>query len=860
MPKTSQANQEHTPVIQQYLDIKSDHPDRLLFFRMGDFYELFFEDAKKVARLLDITLTARGKSKGQPIPMAGVPYHAAENYLARLVKLGESVVICEQTGDPATSKGPVRREVTRIITPGTLSDEALMEERRDNLLLAITENKGQYGLASVEFSSGEFVLMEFESEAVLLTELARIDAAEILIAAKLASADFLTDWQKRCTVRDDWHFDDNRGQQRLLDQFELADLSGLGCSDMSLALAAAAAVLDYLDETQRMKLAHLKYPHVDNHDDCIIMDSVCRRNLELCESIADNNKHTLMHVLDTTKTAMGSRLLKRWLSRPLRDQHELGLRYAAVESLLHNRRFIDFLADMQLLADLERILTRVTLGTARPLDLARLRQTLQLIPGLKQYLGEHDTPYLQQLNQDLKLHSELLVLLEQAVVEEPPALIRDGGVIADGYDKELDELRCLSADAGSYLDDLEQREKQRTGIQNLKLGYNRVHGYYIEVSRNQTNELPLDYQRRQTLKASERYITPELKSFEDKVLSAKERALKREKALYEALLSSIANDIIELQESAKQLAILDVLLSFAERAETLDFCQPQLQTEKGLHIEQGRHPVVEMIQSNTFIGNDLEMDEQKHMLIITGPNMGGKSTFMRQNALIVIMAHIGSYVPAKRAVIGPIDRIFTRIGAADDLASGRSTFMVEMTETANILNNASSNSLVIMDEIGRGTSTFDGLSLAWATAKHLTEKTHCFTLFATHYFELTTLAEQSDYIRNVHLDAVEHADKIVFLHTVKAGAANRSYGLQVAALAGIQRNVIDSAKEYLLQLENRETIDIESADKTGQAGLFENNAQQLETRLLDKLKIIHPDELSPRQALDILYSLKQELD
>lgn len=846
------SHEKHTPVMQQYLGFKAQHPDRLLFFRMGDFYELFFDDAKKAARLLDITLTARGKSAGNPIPMAGVPYHAAESYLAKLIKQGESVVICEQVGDPAATKGPVEREIARIITPGTITDEALLEDRTDNLLLAIHTGKTNYGLAYVDITSGRFRLMEVASNEALITELARIQASEILLGENSEFPDDFISRKNTVTKRPTWHFDLSSSKQRLLQQYKVKELDGFGCEGMSSALSAAGALLNYLDETQRTSVMHLQIPKVEHSDDCIVMDKVCRRNLEIDQQITGGRAHTLLNVMDTTKTAMGSRLLKRWLNRPIRDQQELGLRHAAVKALLDNRRFIHFLDTLQSISDIERILSRIALKSARPADLLSLRQALNVLPELKSKLSEIDSPLLNETNQSITLLPELTTNLNNALTDNPPAVLRDGGVIADGYDHELDELRSLNQDANRFLSELEETEKTNTGIQTLKVGYNRVHGYYIEVSRGQSADVPTHYHRRQTLKATERFITPELKSYEDKILSARERALSREKFIWNALLDRICEDLSSLQRCSEQIALLDVLIAFSERAETLDYCQPQFKQGKGIDIQDGRHPVVEQIQTETFIHNDLRLDATHPMLIITGPNMGGKSTYMRQAALIVILAHIGSFVPAQSAEIGPIDRIFTRIGASDDLASGRSTFMVEMTETATILNNATDNSLVIMDEIGRGTSTFDGLALAWACAEQLASEISSMCLFATHYFELTTLAESIDTIKNIHLDAIEHNDKIIFLHSVKDGPANQSYGLQVAALAGVSGPVIDKAKQQLQRLETTRLEPSSSAQQNSQTRLFQpKNPISFE---LDKT---NPDDLSPKQALELIYKLKE---
>ena len=845
----------HTPVIQQYLGFKSQHPDRLLFFRMGDFYELFFDDARKVARLLDITLTARGKSKGKPIPMAGVPYHAAETYLAKLIKQGESVVICEQIGDPATSKGPVERKITRILTPGTVTDEALLNEQHENLLVAIHRDQNHYGIAYIDVSSGEFYFTQPESDDALATELARLKPAEVILSDEADLPQSIFDKNTKLTFVPDWNFDFSAARQGLLDQFDVHELAGFGCEHMTLSITASGALLSYLQETQRTALHHLKIPKIEQQADCIQMDAVCRRNLELDRQINGEQNHTLLKVIDTTKTAMGSRMLRRWLHRPLRDQQLLSLRHAAVETLLHNRMFIELLEPLQHIRDVERILSRVSLGTARPADLLALKETIVSLPNIKNILNNIDSPLLDSIHDQIFLFPELKELLQQAITENPPALMRDGGVIAPGYDSELDELRTLSQDADSFLSQLEQTERDATGIQSLKVGFNRVHGYYIEISRLQSSEVPTHYHRRQTLKATERFITPELKSFEDKILSSRERALNREKFLYEELLTIISRDIPQLQVCCEQIATLDILVCFSERAETLDYSKPAFREQRGLDIVNGRHPVVEQIKTESFIANNLNLDEHNSMLIITGPNMGGKSTYMRQTALIIILAHIGSFIPAEAATIGPIDRIFTRIGASDDLASGQSTFMVEMTETANILNNATNNSLVLMDEIGRGTSTFDGLALAWSCAEYLASKSPALCLFATHYFEMTTLAEQLETVQNVHLDAVEHKEKIVFLYAVKPGPANQSYGIQVASLAGVTAEVIKRAKHKLTSLESNRLNHKPAEPENNQAFMFTDPHPAIA-----ELEKINPDELNPKQALDLLYKLKDLMD
>jgi DNA mismatch repair protein MutS len=846
-------------MMQQYFRIKAEYPDILLFYRMGDFYELFMDDAKKAAALLDITLTARGSSAGDPIAMAGVPYHAVEQYLAKLLKLGESVAICEQVGDPAKSKGPVERKITRLLTPGTVTDDYLLDDRRDNLLMAVCEEKtgGNYGIAAIDLSTGRFTVQQADSDTTLLNEIERLQPAEILHDE---------DWKppfvrtQHCTSRPTWHFDRDTAQRLLLRQFGTHDLSGFGCDHLPLAITAAGALLNYVQETQRTALPHINSLTVELSDEGIILDAASRRNLELEHSLSGEHKNTLISVIDKTATSMGSRLLRRWLNKPLRDRHILRNRHQAVGVLLEQYHYENLLDTLRGIGDIERIASRIALGSARPRDLSTLRDSLHVLPRIHAHLQPLDNPRLQALHQQIDLHEALSHLLDSAIIDNPPVVIRDGGVIAPGFDAELDELRNLSENADQYLLDLEAREKVRTGINNLKVAYNRVHGYYVEVPQSQLSKIPADYIRRQTLKGVERYILPELKKFEDKVLSARERSLAREKAIYEELLRDLLAHLNPLRSSAQAIAELDVLGNFAERANTLNYNCPALVDGAGIQIEGGRHPVVERTLDAPFVPNDLYMDSRRRMLMVTGPNMGGKSTYMRQVALIVLLAHIGSYVPAQTARLGNIDRIFTRIGAHDDLSSGRSTFMVEMTEAANILNNATAHSLVLMDEIGRGTSTFDGLSLAWAFAEYLARDRKAFTLFATHYFELTVLPEQISTIVNVHIDAIEHGDKIVFLHAVKEGPANQSYGLQVAQLAGVPKSVIAQARKKLLSLEK----DSQAAPQQGQTlPLMFSTSTEPKDEIAEKVKAaleaVDPDELTPRQALDELYRLRKLL-
>jgi DNA mismatch repair protein MutS len=863
--------------MKQFFAAKAEYPDLLLFFRMGDFYELFYDDARKAARLLDITLTQRGSSAGAPIPMAGVPVHAYEGYLARLVALGESVAICEQIGDPALAKGLVERKVVRVVTPGTVTDEALLNERRDTLLMAVaragTATRGMaYGLAWADLAGGRFLVSQVDSADALEAELSRLEPAELLVPDEEGWPAFL---QGRVGVRRraPWLFDADSGRRQLLQFFGVHDLSGFGIEDQPLATAAAGALLGYVEETQKQRLPHLTSIALESAGDAIAMNAATRRHLELDSRIDGDTRHTLLGVLDSTVTPMGGRMLRRWLHRPLRDRRVLAERHHAVATLIHQGGESPLREQFRALGDVERILTRVALRSARARDLSTLRDALALLPAVTSTLAPLDSPRLASLARSLGEHNRTAALLAAAVALQPPLKLADGGVIAEGFDGELDELRRLSTHADQFLIDLEARERASSGIATLKVGYNRVHGYYIEISKGQSERAPVHYTRRQTLANAERYITEELKSFEDKVLSARERSLSREKLLYEGLLDALNQALKPLKRCAAALSELDVLAGFAERAQALDWSQPQLVESPGLHIERGRHPVVEAVRKDPFEPNDLVLDGDgapggRRMLVITGPNMGGKSTYMRQNALIVLLAHIGSFVPAARAVIGPIDRILTRIGAGDDLARGQSTFMVEMAETSYILHHATPQSLVLMDEIGRGTSTYDGLALADAVARHLADVNRCYTLFATHYFELTALAAdardgEGSGIANVHLDAVEHTDRnggdrLVFMHAVKEGPANRSFGLQVAALAGLPKTAVAQARRRLAELERRgsqtqaSSMAPEALDAPQQFALFSPAG----SACMAALAAIDPDELTPKQALEALYRLK----
>lgn len=865
------AKSAHTPMMQQYLAIKEEHPGHLLFYRMGDFYELFYEDAKKASELLEITLTARGKSGGEPIPMAGIPHHSAEGYLAKLVKLGESVAICEQVGDPNNSKGPVERKVVRVITPGTLVEEALLDDRYENLLVAVSHLEQAFGLAYLEVSSGRFETTQLASIEELLAEIERLRPSELLLADDDYFREILPEniLNRPGLVRyPAWHFDHASCYKRLKDHFQTQDLLAFGCDKLVASISAAGVILHYAQNMLQNDLSHILSLHTYSTDDTLVLDAISRRNLEIDTNLSGGTNNTLAAILDHTATAMGSRLLKRWLNQPLRNREQINQRLDAISTILQYHADDELFATLKQAGDLERILSRVALRSARPRDCLHLGRTLNSLPELQNLIAPlKESPKISLLSQQLSTFPELAELLDRAIVDNPPMLIRDGGVIAEGYDAELDELRNLKNEAGDYLLALEERERERTGIQTLKVGYNRVHGYYIEISKLHSDEVPAEYIRRQTLKGQERYIIPELKTFEDKILSAGEKSLAREKWLYAELLETLNESLAALQLCAKALAELDVLVNLAQQSVRLNLTRPTLSDQPGLRIEQGRHLTVEALSSEPFIPNDALFDEQRKLHIITGPNMGGKSTYMRQTALITLMAYMGSYVPADSAEIGPIDRIFTRIGASDDLTSGRSTFMVEMTETANIMHHATANSLILMDEVGRGTSTFDGLALAWAIAEYMAQKIQGYCLFATHYFELTSLSEQFDNTVNVHLDAIEHQDSIVFLHQVQDGPASQSYGLQVAALAGVPKEIISLAQQHLTQLENQAVSQKSSVvPSTSQAqeivqqfDMFAAPIDPLWEEVKQRLENIDANDMTPRQALDAIYELQKLL-
>ncbi len=864
-----------TPMMQQYLTIKSDYPNTLLLYRMGDFYEIFYKDAETASELLGITLTARGKNGDNPVPMAGVPVHSIEPYIAKLVKLGLSVAVCEQIGDPATSKGPVERKVVRVLTPGTLTDESLLDERQENSLASLHFHDKQWALSTLELSSGRFQGQLLADEATVISELERLRPAELLLAdddsidtqGNNAISQFLTMGKTHCHTVPGWYFNHDVALELMTKQFGTADLTAFGCDELPLVVSVAGALLQYAKDMQYTSIPHVQHFQVIHNDAYLLIDASSRRNLEIEFNLSGGREHTLIALMDNCRNPMGSRLLRRWLHGPIRDQQQIRHRLHAVETLIHQ---LDYHAIRDLLkqcGDVERILTRIALGSARPRDLVRLRCALQSLPSLQHSLANNDSPAIKQIQTALAPQDTLQSQLERAILDEPAAIIRDGGVIREGYDEEFDELRKLSQNSSDFLLQLEQREKERSGIPTLKVNYNRVHGFYIEVSKAQSASVPEEYVRRQTLKNAERFITSELKEYEDKVLSAREKSLAREKWLYQTLIESIQPQIPQLQDIASALAKLDVLSNFAERAIMLELTAPELVDEPVINIRGGRHPVVERNLDKPFIANDLVLDNSTKMLAITGPNMGGKSTYMRQNALITLLAHTGSYVPASAATIGPIDRIFTRIGAADDLAGGRSTFMVEMTEMAQILRNATANSLVLVDEIGRGTSTFDGLSLAWACANDLAKRLQSFSLFATHYFEITHLAEELDNVANVHLNAVEHEHSIVFMYTIKPGPANQSYGIQVARLAGLPDDVLRSAKLRLDLLEQQNLNNgLQGSNHQSGPSTMDMFNQPLSANPVDvcvqesdpivqELMTIDPDNITAREAHQLLYKL-----
>ena len=843
-------------MMQQYLRIKAQHPDALLFYRMGDFYELFYDDAEEAARRLDITLTARGRSSGRPIPMAGVPFHAVDGYLAKLVEQGRAVAICEQIGDPASAKGPVERRVQRVVTPGTLAEDGLLAPDRESSLAGLKPVGAGWAIAWLNLSSGEFAHGTASDATELAAVLARLRPAEVLVPADVEPAIAVPTQQQDALA-----FDVGLGFRHLTEHFGVADLGAFGLAASDAAIGAAAAVLRYAQAARCQDLAFVDRLVRMSEADVVVMDEHTRRNLEIDRRLGGDTSGTLFAVMNHTGTPMGARKLRAWLNAPVRDRVVVERRQAAVAAILAHRGAASIRQELGAVGDLERIASRVALGNASPRDLAQLRRALSAVPALRESVAELEEADLSARFEQLSLFSDERALLDAALVQEPPATIREGGVFAPGFDAELDRLKALTENAADWLSALEARERERTGIASLKVGYNRVHGYFIEAGRAAAaNDMPPEYVRRQTLKNAERFITPELKQFEDEALTSQAQAQKRERLLFDQLLEQLRESMEELRYAAQQIARLDVLASFAIAAERYSFARPTLTDEAAISVEAGRHPVVEAESEAPFVANDLTLTDERRMLIVTGPNMGGKSTYMRQAALIVLLAYTGSFVPAAAAVIGPVDRIFTRIGASDDLAGGRSTFMVEMSETAHILRNATGSSLVLLDEIGRGTSTYDGLALAWATAEHIAKRIGAFTLFATHYFELTVLPAELEGVANVHLDAVEHGGEVVFLHSVREGPASQSYGVEVAKIAGVPAEVLDAARQRLAELEethrNREA-------ESAQGDLFLDFAAKTSPpaveaqAALERLRGLDPDDMTPKDALAVLYELKR---
>jgi len=840
----------HTPMMAQYLGLKADFPDTLLLYRMGDFYEVFYDDARKCNALLDITLTQRGQSAGQPVVMAGVPVHALESYLAKLIKLGEAVAIAEQVGEVGAGKGPVERKVVRVVTPGTITDTELLADKQDAVLLSVSGHGRRHGLAWLSLTQGEIVLAEC-SDVELPAWLARLSPAEVLVNREAQPAGVMKA-RFPVTNRPGWQFDTALGQRKLCEQLGVASLQGFNAHELTLAHAAGSALLAFAEHTQGRALAHVRSLRVQRSGELLDLPPATQRNLELVQTLRGESSPTLFSLLDTCKSGMGSRMLRQWLLHPKRDRGEAIVRHEAIAAL-HAEGFEPLRDALKSVSDVERIAARIALRQVRPRELTGLRATLQVLPQLRAV-----TPA-ELRDATLNPPDDILELLERAIAAEPALLPRDGGVIADGFDAELDELRGIQQNCDGFLLDLETRERARTGISNLRVQFNRVHGFYIEVTQGQVDKVPMDYQRRQTLKNAERYITPELKAFEDKALSANERALSREKLLYEQVIDALITRLEPLTALGRTLAGLDALAALAERAITLNWCRPEFVSQPCLEIEAGRHPVVQARLAETggaeFMPNDCRLDARTRMLVITGPNMGGKSTFMRQVALIALLGSIGSYVPATSCRLGPMDAIHTRIGAADDLANAQSTFMLEMTEGAAILHSATDQSLVLMDEIGRGTSTFDGLALASAIATHLHDKTRAFTLFATHYFELTEFPAKHSMAQNWHVSAVESGEDIVFLHELQAGPASRSYGVQVARLAGMPASLVRQARATLEALEARSNAADDQFDLFAAPPAPPPLPEPSE--LVTALDGIDPDALSPREALEALYKLKR---
>lgn len=874
---------EYTPMMQHYLKTHEEYKDCILFYRLGDFYEMFFDDAKVVSKELELTLTGKSCGTEERAPMCGIPYHAAETYLTRLVKKGYKVAICEQVEDPKLAKGMVKREVTRVVTPGTTLNAQALDETKNNYIMCIAYIGDHYGISSADITTGDYYVTEVDSERKLLDEVNKYQPTEIICnEAFYISGIDIDDMKNRMGIviysLDAWYFSDETAQMTLKDHFKVRDLEGLGLADYDSGVVAAGALLKYLYETQKTTLSNLVAIHPYTTGKFMIIDSSTRRNLELVETLREKQKRgSLLWVLDKTRTAMGARTLRSFVEQPLIERTEIEERYDAIDEFNTNAITREEIREyLNPVYDLERLITRVTYQTANPRDLIAFRNSIHMLPPIKTLMSDFQSPLLKRLYEQMDTLDELYELIERSIAEEPPLTLHDGGILKEGYNEEVDRLRKAKTDGKSWLADLEAKEREKTGIKNLKIKYNKVFGYYLEVTNSFKDLVPDYFTRKQTLANAERFITPELKELEDVILGAEDKLIVLEYELFREVRQKVADEVVRIQKTAKAVAQIDVFASLATVAEQNNYCRPKL-NEKGLiDIKDGRHPVVErMIQNEMFVANDTYLDNGSNRVsIITGPNMAGKSTYMRQSALIVLMAQIGSFVPAKSAKIGIVDRIFTRVGASDDLASGQSTFMVEMSEVANILRNATSNSLLILDEIGRGTSTFDGLSIAWAVVEHISNPRllGAKTLFATHYHELTELEGKLNSVNNYCIAVKEKGDDIVFLRKIVKGGADKSYGIQVAKLAGVPDNVIERAKEIVEELSNNDITEIvqnisaEGSSKRSKPKLDEVDLEQISLldtmdndTILNELKELDLGQMTPIEAMNKLYELQNKV-
>ena len=874
---------EYTPMMQHYLKTHEEYKDCILFYRLGDFYEMFFDDAKVVSKELELTLTGKSCGAEERAPMCGIPYHAAETYLTRLVKKGYKVAICEQVEDPKLAKGMVKREVTRVVTPGTTLNAQALDETKNNYIMCIAYIGDHYGISSADITTGDYYVTEVDSERKLLEEVNKYQPTEIICnEAFYISGIDIDDMKNRMGIviysLDAWYFSDETAQMTLKDHFKVRDLEGLGLADYDSGVVAAGALLKYLYETQKTTLSNLVAIHPYTTGKFMIIDSSTRRNLELVETLREKQKRgSLLWVLDKTRTAMGARTLRSFVEQPLIERTEIEERYDAIDEFNTNAITREEIREyLNPVYDLERLITRVTYQTANPRDLIAFRNSIHMLPPIKTLMSDFQSPLLKRLYEQMDTLDELYELIERSIAEEPPLTLHDGGILKEGYNEEVDRLRKAKTDGKSWLADLEAKEREKTGIKNLKIKYNKVFGYYLEVTNSFKDLVPDYFTRKQTLANAERFITPELKELEDVILGAEDKLIVLEYEPFREVRQKVADEVVRIQKTAKAVAQIDVFASLATVAEQNNYCRPKL-NEKGLiDIKDGRHPVVErMIQNEMFVANDTYLDNGSNRVsIITGPNMAGKSTYMRQSALIVLMAQIGSFVPAKSAKIGIVDRIFTRVGASDDLASGQSTFMVEMSEVANILRNATSNSLLILDEIGRGTSTFDGLSIAWAVVEHISNPRllGAKTLFATHYHELTELEGKLNSVNNYCIAVKEKGDDIVFLRKIVKGGADKSYGIQVAKLAGVPDNVIERAKEIVEELSNNDITEIvqnisaEGGSKRSKPKLVEVDLEQISLldtmdndTILNELKELDLGQMTPIEAMNKLYELQNKV-